>query len=196
MSQSKIQPPTGGATFASQALWAAWLDTNHETSAGVWLQLARKGAAARSVTYAEAVEAALCYGWIDGQKRALDASAWLQRFAPRSPSSIWSRVNREKAEALIRAGRMHAAGLAAVARAKRNGRWQGAYDSPSRASVPDDLRTALDGNDRASAFFATLDARNRYAILFRVQTAKKPETRARRVRDFTAMLARREKLYP
>lgn len=183
-------------SFASRRAWATWLAANHASSRGVWLRLARKRSGAASVTYEEALEVALAWGWIDGQKKRLDAGSWLQKFTPRGPRSLWSRANREKALALIAAGEMKPPGLAEVERAKRDGRWERAYDSPSRATVPDDLAAALAGNPRAAAFFATLDSRNRYAVLFRVQTAKRAETRARRIAQLVQMLARHEKLYP
>ena len=149
-----------------------------------------------SVSYAEAVETALCYGWIDGQAKSFDASSWLQKFTPRRAKSIWSKINREKAEALIRRGQMKPAGLAAIERARQDGRWDAAYDGQRTASVPDDFQSELDKNEQAQAFFATLDSRNRYAILFRLQTAKKAETRVRRIEQFIQMLAKQEKLYP
>jgi uncharacterized protein YdeI (YjbR/CyaY-like superfamily) len=182
--------------FASQAALATWLAKNHGKSDGVWLKLAKKGARTPSVTYAEAVEVALAWGWIDGQKQALDDDWWLQKLTRRSAKSLWSKINCDKATALVAAGKMHPPGLAEVERAKRDGRWDAAYDSPSSSKVPDDLRAALDGNARAAAFFATIDATNRYAILWRIQTAKKPETRARRIAELVAMLARRELLHP
>jgi uncharacterized protein YdeI (YjbR/CyaY-like superfamily) len=182
--------------FADQAAWEAWLDQNHAQSGGIWLKLAKRASGEASITYAEALEIALCYGWIDGQKKGLDDAAWLQKFTPRRPKSIWSKVNREKAEQLIASGHMRPAGLAAVEQARADGRWEAAYDSSSNATTPEDLQAALDANERARAFFATLDSRNRYAILFRVQTARKPETRARRIQQFVEMLERGEKLYP
>ena len=182
--------------FASPQHWEAWLDEYHLTAKGLWIKFAKKGAGLDSVTYAEAVDGALCYGWIDGQTASLDDRFYLQRFTPRGPRSKWSKINRAKALALIDAGRMKPAGLAAVEQAQRDGRWEQAYDSPSTASVPDDLQRELDQNEAAAAFFATLDSRNRYAILYRIQDAKKPETRARRIEQFVAMLSRQEKLYP
>jgi uncharacterized protein YdeI (YjbR/CyaY-like superfamily) len=182
--------------FPHQNAWIAWLAANHATSAGVWLRLAKKGSPIQSLSYAEALEAALCYGWIDAQKKGESEHAWLQRFTPRRPKSIWSKVNREKSTALIEAGRMQSAGLQQVERAKQDGRWDAAYDSPGNAEVPDDLQAALDRNARANAFFRTLDRANRYAILWRIQTAKKAETRARRVRQFVEMLDRHEKIHP
>ena len=139
---------------------------------------------------------ALCYGWIDGQKGALDAEFWLQKFTPRGPRSQWSKVNREKATALIENGRMQPAGLAEVERAKADGRWEAAYDAQSKATVPEDLQRELDANPDAAAFFATLESYNRYAILYRIQEAKKPETRAKRIEKFIGMLKRGEKVHP
>ena len=182
--------------FADQAAWAAWLAANHAESPGLWLQHAKKGSGLASVSYAEALDVALCYGWIDGQKKSYDDSSWLQKWTPRGAKSIWSKINREKALKLIEQGRMQPAGLAEVERAKQDGRWEAAYDSHSTATVPDDLQAALDNNAEASAFFATLNRTNRYAILFRIQTAKKAETRAKRIQEFIGMLERREKLYP
>ena len=181
-------------SFPTPADWLAWLE-EHADAEGVWVKLTKKGSGVPSVTYAEAVEAALCYGWIDGQMRGLDELYYLQRFTPRRARSVWSKLNREKAEALIERGAMRPAGLREVERARADGRWDAAYDSPSTASVPDDLRHALDGNDAARAFFDTLDSGNRYAILHRLQLAKKPETRARNIEKFVAMLAAGEKLH-
>jgi uncharacterized protein YdeI (YjbR/CyaY-like superfamily) len=182
--------------FKSAHEWESWLEENHGGSAGIWLQLAKKGSGIPSVTYDEAVEIALCYGWIDGQKKSYNESWWLQKFTPRGPQSLWSKINREKAEKLIESGRMKLAGLEAVRQAKANGQWEAAYDSPGRAGVPDDLQAALDGNPAAKAFFATLNRQNRYAILHRIQTAKKSETRAKRIAQFIRMLENHEKLYP
>lgn len=182
--------------FETQSDWAAWLESNHDTSPGVWLQLAKKASGVPSVSYDQAVEAALCFGWIDGQKGRLDDKAWLQRFTPRGPRSIWSKINRERAEKLAASGRMSPAGSRAVENAKQNGQWDAAYDSPSGATVPPDFQAALDRSKAAAAFFATLSGANRYAILFRIQTAKKAETRAKRISDFIEMLKRKEKLHP
>ena len=183
-------------SFASQKKWEEWLAKNHQTSKGLWLKIAKKGAGTDTCNYAEALEVALCYGWIDGQKGALDAEFWLQRFTPRGPRSQWSKVNREKATALIESGRMKPAGLAEVERAKADGRWEAAYDAQSKATVPEDLQRELDANPDAAAFFATLESYNRYAILYRIQEAKKPETRAKRVEKFIGMLKRGEKVHP
>jgi uncharacterized protein YdeI (YjbR/CyaY-like superfamily) len=182
--------------FASQKAWDKWLKPNHLTSPGIWIQLAKKASDTPSVTYAEAIEIALCYGWIDGQKQSHSTEAWLQKFTPRGRKSIWSKINREKAFALIECGKMQPAGLAEVERAKQDGRWEQAYDSPGNATVPADLQAALNESPRAKAFFATLESRNRYAILWRVQTAKKTETRSKRIALFIGMLERGEKLHP
>ena len=182
--------------FASAGAWEAWLEEHHASSDGLWLKFAKKGSGIETVSYAEALEAALCYGWIDGQKAGFDNEYWLQRFTPRRVRSKWSKVNREKATKLIEAGRMKPAGLREVERAKADGRWDAAYESQSKAMVPDDLQRELDKNPEASAFFATLDSRNRYAILHRIQDAKKPETRARRIEKYVAMLGEHRNLYP
>ncbi len=183
-------------SFAVAAEWEAWLHANHAGGEGVWLRIAKKNAPSPSVSYAEALDAALCYGWIDAQKKSGDAHYWLQRFTPRRARSIWSKINREKAENLIRSGRMQAAGLGEIERAKGDGRWAAAYDSPATAEVPVDLKAAFDKHRRAADFFASLNKTNRYAILWRIQTAKRPETRARRIAQFVEMLARGEKLHP
>jgi uncharacterized protein YdeI (YjbR/CyaY-like superfamily) len=182
--------------FAHQAAWAAWLHEHHASSAGVWLRIFKTATGIASVSYAEALETALCYGWIDGQKKSHDEAAWLQKFTPRRAKSIWSKVNREKAETLIRIGQMQPAGLAAVEQAKQDGRWDAAYDSQSKATVPPDFQAELDKHAAAKAFFATLNSQNRYAILFRIQTAKRPETRSRRMAEFIDMLARHEVVHP
>jgi uncharacterized protein YdeI (YjbR/CyaY-like superfamily) len=183
-------------TFASASEWEAWLRANHEAAPGIWIRFARKGSGVASVTYMEALQEALRFGWIDGQARGVDDSWYEQRFTPRRPRSIWSKRNRGFAEALIEAGRMAPAGLREVERAKADGRWDAAYDAPSTATVPDDLQAALDAAPEAAAFFATLSAQNRYAILHRIQTARRPETRARRIETFVAMLGRGETLHP
>ncbi|HEX2604633.1 MAG TPA: YdeI/OmpD-associated family protein [Oxalicibacterium sp.] len=180
---------------SSQREWESWLQSHHETSQGVWLRIAKKGADQASVSYAEALETALCFGWIDGQKKALDEHYWLQRFTPRRPRSIWSKVNCLKAQALVEQGRMQPAGLKEIALAKEDGRWANAYDSARTMTMPEDLAIALDAEPAAAAFFATLDSANRYAVLWRVQTAKKAETRAKRIRQYVEMLARKEKIH-
>jgi uncharacterized protein YdeI (YjbR/CyaY-like superfamily) len=196
VAKKKEANPTETASFADTEAWSAWLASHHASSRGVWLKIAKKASSTASITYAEALEVALAWGWIDGQKRKLDEASWLQRFTPRAPRSMWSKINREKAIALIAAGKMMPSGLAEVERAKKDGRWDRAYESQRGASVPEDLEAALVKNPRAKKFFATLDSRNRYAILFRVQHAKKAETRARRIAQFVEMLAKGEKLHP
>jgi uncharacterized protein YdeI (YjbR/CyaY-like superfamily) len=183
-------------SFGSRAEWAAWLEREHSSSAGVWLRIARKGGGAQSVSYAEALDAALCYGWIDGRKDKLDDQAWLQRFTPRRARSRWSKRNRGRAEELIERGEMAPAGLREVERARADGRWDAAYDSHSTATVPADLLAALTHDQAAREFFATLDSNNRYAILYRIQEARRPETRARRIAKYVAMLRAGEKIHP
>jgi uncharacterized protein YdeI (YjbR/CyaY-like superfamily) len=182
--------------FPSRAAWAAWLHEHHADSPGIWLALLKKGADEAGVSYGDAVEVALCYGWIDGQAAKLDDRFWLQRFTPRRAKSIWSRVNRDRALALIARGEMKPAGLREVERAQADGRWEAAYEPPSTMTVPDDLHEALAGNPAAAESFAALDRTNRYSILHRIHTAKKPETRSRRIETFVAMLAEGKKLYP
>jgi uncharacterized protein YdeI (YjbR/CyaY-like superfamily) len=184
-------------TLATPAAWRAWLRAHHARSPGVFLRIPKVTKSASSaLTYATAVASALAWGWIDGQKRALDADAWLQRFTPRGPRSAWSKINRAKAEALIAAGAMEAPGRAEVERAKADGRWERAYDGARAATLPADLESALARQPRARIFFEALDGANRYAILYRVQTAKRAETRARRIETFVAMCGRGETLHP
>jgi uncharacterized protein YdeI (YjbR/CyaY-like superfamily) len=182
--------------FGSKQEWAAWLAEHGGSSAGIWLKIAKKGTGIASVSYDEAVEAALCQGWIDGKKASAQEGWWLQRFTPRRPRSKWSRINCDKATALIESGAMQPAGLAEVERAKADGRWAAAYEPQATATVPDDLVEALAANDRAREFFATLNSANRYAILFRIHDAKRAETRARRIATLVEMLGRGEKLHP
>jgi uncharacterized protein YdeI (YjbR/CyaY-like superfamily) len=187
--------------FEDQQAWENWLSRNHRAATGAWLRIAKKvspknGSKPRSLTHAEALESALCFGWIDAQKRPESASAWLERFTPRGKRSIWSKLNRQKASVLIECGRMRDSGLQEVLRAKKDGRWEQPYDSPRNATVPQDFQAALDKSAKAKSFFATLESRNRYAILFRIQTMKKAETRARKISEFIAMLERGEKIHP
>jgi uncharacterized protein YdeI (YjbR/CyaY-like superfamily) len=192
---TSADPPV--VSFADQADWRAWLTAHHAGAPeGVWLKIAKKGSTGASVDYPQALEVALCYGWIDGQKKGLDETHWLQRFTPRRPRSIWSKVNRAKAEALVEAGEMQPAGLAEIERAKADGRWDAAYDGQRTSKVPDDLAAALADNAVAREFFATLDSTNRYSILHRLQTAKKPETRARRLAQFVEMLTEQRTIHP
>jgi len=182
--------------FGDRAAWRAWLAANHASSDGVWIKFAKKASGIPTVVYAEAVEEALIHGWIDGQAKRVDDDFYMQRFTPRRAQSRWSKINRAKAEKLIAEGRMAPAGLAEVERARADGRWDRAYDSPTTATVPDDLRAALDAEPAAAERFEALDGNNRYAILHRIQDAKRAETRARRIAQFVAMLARGETLYP
>jgi len=181
--------------FRSEQDWAAWLEKNHQKSIGLWLRIAKKDSKVQSLSYKQALDVALCYGWIDGQKRPESEQAWLQKFVPRSARSVWSKINRENALALLASGRMQPAGLEAIENAKRNGRWEAAYDSPAAATVPDDFQEALAANPQAKVFFEALDRANRYAVLWRIQTVKKAETRARKIKQFVAMLERQEKLH-
>ena len=181
--------------FANKKKWTDWLAKQHDKSAGVWLQIAKKDSGIPSINYEEALDVALCYGWIDGQKKAFDDQYWLQKFTPRGPKSIWSKINTEKVERLIASGDMKAAGLKAIELAKQDGRWDAAYASQKNISVPADFQAALQQNTQAKAFFATLNSVNRYAILFRIHNAKKPETRARKIREFVEMLERGEKIH-
>ena len=182
--------------FATAAEWADWLAGRPEGGKGLWVKFARSGSGIASITHAEALEEALRHGWIDGQVRRLDDRWWLQRFGPRTRRSRWSKMNREAAQRLIDSDRMLPGGLAEVERAKADGRWDAAYEPPSRARVPDDLAAAFERAPGTREFFETLDSRNRYAVLHRIETAKRPETRARRIEQFVAMMARGEKLHP
>ena len=182
--------------IATQQEWEAWLEAEHDTADGVWLKLAKKPSGLPAPTWDACVDTALCFGWIDGQSKSIDDTYFKQRYTPRRPRSRWSKINRDRVERLIAEGRMRPKGLEEVERAKADGRWDAAYDSPKTATVPDDLQQALDENPEAKAFFATLKSRNRYAILHRIQEAKKPETRARRIAKYVAMCAAGETLYP
>lgn len=181
--------------FADPAELEEWLEGDGGGSEGVWLKIAKKGSGVESVGYAEALEVALCFGWIDSQKRGFDEKHFLQRFTPRRPRGRWSRINREKAEALIAAGRMRPAGMAEVEAAQADGRWEVAYEGQRRAEVPADLQRELDSRPAASDFFANLDSANRYAIVYRLDEAKRPETRERRLRKFVEMLERGERIH-
>jgi uncharacterized protein YdeI (YjbR/CyaY-like superfamily) len=182
-------------TFPDAAAWEDWLDTHAETAAGVWLRTSKKGAAQPTVSYQGALEVALCFGWIDGQKAPLDDEYWLQRYTPRKQGSRWSRINTQKADALIEAGRMRPAGLREIERAKADGRWAVAYENQRDATVPDDLQLALDANPAAREFFATISRVNRYAILYRIHSVKRPETRARKIEQYVQMLAEHKTIH-
>jgi uncharacterized protein YdeI (YjbR/CyaY-like superfamily) len=183
-------------SLETQQDWEAWLKEHQADTKGVWLKIAKKEARMPSVSYAEALDSAICYGWIDGQKASFDDRHWLQKFTPRGARSIWSKVNCDKAEALIVEGRMQPAGLRQVELAKSDGRWERAYASQSKITIPSDFQSELDKNPVAKDFFNTLDSANRYAFLFRIQTAKKPETRSARIQKFIEMLAQHQKLHP
>jgi uncharacterized protein YdeI (YjbR/CyaY-like superfamily) len=181
--------------FASDAEWERWLDENHASVDGVWIKMAKKGTGIESVRYPEVLDTALCFGWIDGKRLALDEQYFLQRFVPRRPRSNWSRINVEKVERLTAEGRMRPAGMAEVERAKADGRWAAAYESQRLSTVPDDLQAELDARPAAKEFFEGLNKQNRFAILYQLQDAKRPETRARRLAKFVAMLEAGEKIY-
>jgi uncharacterized protein YdeI (YjbR/CyaY-like superfamily) len=180
--------------FASPKDFASWLENNHAKSAGIWIKIAKKDSGIRSIAIAEALEVALCYGWIDGQRQKFDDVSYLQKYTPRRAKSRWSKINRDKAIALIESGAMKPAGLREVERAKADGRWDAAYESPANVQIPDELAAAFRRRPRARKFFETLDSRNRYAVLYRIGQAKKPETRVRKAEEYAAMLERGETL--
>jgi uncharacterized protein YdeI (YjbR/CyaY-like superfamily) len=196
MSEPDPGAPEPELSFASAAQWEAWLEQSHSTCTGVWIAIAKKDSGVESVRYPEVLEVALCFGWIDARRERLDAARFRQRFTPRRARSRWSRINREKAEALIEQGRMRPAGLAEVAGARADGRWEAAYESQRTATVPEDLASALSASPRAAACFSTLSSQNRYAILYRLQDARRPETRRRRLEKFVAMLEAGETIHP
>jgi len=183
-------------TIASKKKWADWLAKQHDKSTGVWLKLAKKNSGIPSVTYEEALGVSLSYGWIDGQKKGFDDKYWLQKFTPRGPKSIWSKINTEKAERLIASGEMRPAGLKAIEAAKQDDRWQAAYASQKTVTIPEDFQAVLEKNNKAKAFFDTLKSAERYSFLFRIHNSKKPETRARRIQQFVEMLERGKKIHP
>jgi uncharacterized protein YdeI (YjbR/CyaY-like superfamily) len=181
--------------FVSAEAWRAWLDAHHAGSAGVWVRIYKKGSAQPTVTYAEALDEALCYGWIDSTKASWDEASFLQRFSPRKARSAWSQVNRDHVARLTDAGKMRPAGQKTIDEAKADGRWDAAYAPPSRMAVPDDLQAALDANPEAKAHFETLNKVNRYAILYRIQSVKRPETRLKRIAWAIDLLERRETIH-
>ena len=181
--------------FKNQKAWEAWLAKHFDSSPGVWMRIAKKAADLKSVNYQEALDVALCHGWIDGQRKTYDDDSFIQKFTPRAPRSIWSKINKAKALALIEEKRMRAGGLAAIEKAKANGRWDTAYDGFKSSTIPPDLEAAFKKNPKAKKFFAKVSAQNRYAVLFRIQTAPKPELRTRRIEQFVAMLAEGKTLY-
>jgi uncharacterized protein YdeI (YjbR/CyaY-like superfamily) len=181
---------------ADQQIWINWLEKNYNISTGIRLHIAKKQSGTVTVSYEEAVEGALCYGWIDSQKEAYDDKTWLQRFTPRGENSIWSKVNKDKAELLISTGRMMPSGMNAIDNAKRNGRWDKAYEPQSSATIPEDFEKELNKNLKAKAFFETLDRQNKYAIMFRINNVKKIETRMKKIQQYISMLEKGEKIYP
>jgi uncharacterized protein YdeI (YjbR/CyaY-like superfamily) len=183
-------------TFPSAAAWEEWLAGQHDAAAGAWLRIARRGAAEATVSYQEALEVAICFGWIDSHKDRLDDEFWVQRFTPRRPSGRWSKINADKAVALIECGRMRPAGLREVDRAKADGRWDSAYAGQASMEIPDDLREALSADAAAAEFFETISSVNRYAILYRIGSVKRPETRARKIAQYVAMLAEHQTIHP
>ena len=183
-------------SFETQQDWERWLAERHTNTEGIWLKIAKKETGTPSVSYSEALESALCYGWIDGQKASFDDTYWLQKFTPRGPKSMWSQVNCDKVTVLMASGRMQPAGIRQVELARADGRWEAAYEPQSKITIPEDFQRELDNNQEAKEFFSTLNSVNRYAILFRIQTAKKPETRSARIQKFIEMLAKNEKIHP
>jgi len=190
-----MKPDLEEKAFASQAVFEAWLRTHHKTSPGIWLTFPKKGSGIPTVTYAEAVEIALCYGWIDGQAKTIDETWYKQRYVPRRPKSVWSKINVGKVEALIAAGKMQPAGQAAIDAAKADGRWDAAYDAPTTMTMPADFKAALAASPKAQAFYNTLNKTNIYTALWQVQTAIKPETRARRIAKLIAQFEEGKKLH-
>lgn len=182
-------------SFTSQKEFSQWLEENHATSNGIWLRLFKKGSEVESVTYAEAVEESLCYGWIDSLVNKYDEKSYIQKFTPRRPKSMWSKINIGHIERLTKEGRMKESGLKEVERAKEDGRWQAAYESPKNMQVPEDFITALDKDKKAKEFFESLNRTNTYAIAFQLNTAKKPETRERRFKKLFGMMQRGEKIH-
>ncbi|MCM3630614.1 YdeI/OmpD-associated family protein [Paenibacillus glycanilyticus] len=191
---SKLEQPI--LFFANPPAFEEWLAKQYDLSTGIWMQLAKKNASRPSITYHEALDIALCYGWIDSHKKAHDEESWLQRFSPRGPKSIWSQINKDKAEVLIASGKMQPSGFKAIETAKQNGLWEKAYESQSNATVPEDFAHELARSEKAQQFFEALDKQNRYAILFRIHNAKKQETRIKRIAQFIDMLEKGEKIYP
>jgi len=180
--------------FETQEIWRLWLEKN-ESAAGIWVQIAKKGSGINSINYQETLEVALCFGWIDGVKNAYDEKTWVQRFTPRKPNSKWSKINRNKAEELIAAGKMRLSGMAAIELAKQKGIWDAAYDSQKNATIPVDLQNELDKNPEAAEFFNSLISVNRYAIIYRLQVSRNPEIRTKKLAVFIEMLNKKEKIH-
>jgi uncharacterized protein YdeI (YjbR/CyaY-like superfamily) len=182
--------------FSDKAAFEKWLDKNHAKSGGIWLKIARAGSGIKSLNYADAVDACLCFGWIDGTRKSLDEEYFVQKYTPRRSGSIWSVINQKKVQQFIAEGNMRPAGLAAIEAAKKNGQWDKAYESQKAISIPPDLQKALDAKPKAKKFFATLSSQNRYSILFRIANVKKEETKARKIKEFVAMLEKGQTIYP
>jgi uncharacterized protein YdeI (YjbR/CyaY-like superfamily) len=182
--------------FQTVADWEGWLEVEATRSQAVWVKISKRGAALPTISYAQALDVALCFGWIDGKKAPLDEHHWLQRFARRKPRSRWSKINTQKVEALTAEGRMRPAGLLEMERAKADGRWDAAYSGQRDAQVPDDLRQALDADKAASDFFETISSVNRYAIIYRISVVKRPETRAHKIAQYVRMLAEHKTIHP
>lgn len=182
--------------FKTLRSFETWMVKNHAKAEGVWIKVAKAASGIKSINAPQALDVALCYGWIDGLRRGLDENYFLQKYTPRTPTSTWSVINKDKVASLIREGKMQPAGLAAIEVAKKNGRWASAYESQKNITVPEDLQAALDKNKKAKAFFARLSSQNRFAILFRIGNVKKPETRARKIQEYVAMLQKHETIYP
>lgn len=180
--------------FETMETWAEWLEQNGETT-GIWVRLAKKGSGVKSIDYFQALEVALCYGWIDGIKKTWDDVSWVQRFTPRKPASKWSKINKEKVLKLIEAGKMKPSGMAVIEVSKKKGTWENAYESQKNTKIPDDLQAELDKNPEAAEFFSSLKSVNRYAIIYRLQTARTPELRAKKLAEFVEMLNKKEKIY-
>ena len=193
MMESKTNVPV--LEFQSAKEWSVWLSKNAQVSNGVWLKIFKKDSGIKTIAYSEALEESLCYGWIDGQKKSFDEQAWLQKFCPRRPQSIWSKINIGHIERLTKAGKMKPQGLKEVAAAKKDGRWEKAYDAQSKMSVPDDFMKELGKNKKAHEFYKTLNKANLFSIAFRLQTAKKPETRQKRMKMILSMLSKGEKFH-
>ena len=182
-------------SFATSKDWRKWIAANHATSNGAWLRFFKKDSGEKTITYAEALEEALCYGWIDGQANKYDDKSYIRKFTPRRPGSIWSKINTEKAERLIQEGKMKKAGMQQVELAKADGRWGQAYDSPANMKVPEDFLQPLSKNKKAKSFFDGLNKANLYAIAWRLQTAKKPETREKRLKEILEMMSEGKKFH-
>ena len=183
-------------SFKNAAAFESWLEKNHKKADGLWLKVAKAKSGIVSVSFPDALDLALCYGWIDGLRRGLDEDYYVQKFTPRRAKSVWSVINKNKVAQLIKDGRMKASGLAAIEEAKKNGQWDNAYHSPANISIPDDLQNALDKNKKAKAFFEKLNAQNRYAILYRIHQVKREETKTRKIAEYVKMLEAKKTIYP